>query len=856
MIKKALALFVFSFVLTSIFSQENIEITQANYSKPQEFTIDTVTISGVQFLDKNVLANMAGFTIGSKIMMPSDDFSKTIKKFWEHGLFEDIKVTTTIIHENHIIIDLYLKERPRIGKFIIEGVSKSDKEDLREKLNIKVGSQVTENVLNDAKTIIKKFYLEKGFFNISVDIKQDADTSFGNRVNLTLKIAKNKRVKIQEIYFVGNKDIPDSKLRKSMKKTKRRDWKFWNSSKFIEAQYKEDKEKLIEYYNEKGYRDAKIILDTVHLLNNKRIALYINLYEGQKYYFRKLAWVGNTKYSSEFLSTVLGIKKGDVFDQKVLDKRLQSDDDAVSSLYLDNGYLFFSVSPVEVQVDRDSIDFEMRIYEGRQATINNILISGNTKTNEHVVRRELRTLPGELFSKSDIIRTVRELATLGHFEPEKIEPVPLPNPANSTVDIEYKLIERANDQLEVSGGWGGYYGFIGTVGIKFSNFSYRNFFNWKEWRPVPSGDGQTLSLRIQSNGTYYRSFNATFADPWFGGKKPNSLTITGYLNRITYPGNTIYQTADQRMNTIGFASGLGRRLRWPDDYFTILNEFNFERYDLKNYRLPGTTMTDGSMNNINFSTTFSRNSLDQLIYPRTGSSFSLRIQFTPPFSLFKANNFWKLSDVEKLNLTDAEVTKLEDTKKYKWVEYHKWVFKAENYMSLIGNLVLMTRANFGILGKFNKDLDYSPVEKFEVGGSGLSNYSFYNVDIVALRGYEDRMVTPTVVDGKAVNYFSSYYLNGNLYNKFSAELRYPVTLKEQATIFGLVFMEAGNCWYSSKQFNPFDVKRSAGFGVRVFLPMFGLLGFDLGYGFDKVFDANGIYSKSGWQPHFTMGQQF
>ena len=455
--------------------------------------------------------------------MPGDDISKLIRKYWDHGLFEDVKISATKLHGDHVIVNIYLKERPRLSKLTIEGVKKSDKDDLKEKLNLRIGNQVTENMLNDAVTIIKKFYIEKGFFNINIDITQKHDTSQANRVDLTIHINKNNRVKIADIHFTGNNNIPEDRLRRAMKKTKRRDWKFWNSSKFIEAEYKEDKEKLIELYNEHGFRDAKILSDSISVLNKKRIIIYINLYEGKKYYFRNISWVGNTKYASEFLSAVLSIKKGEIFNQKILDKRLQSDDDAVSSLYLDNGYLFFSVTPTEVAIDNDSIDFEMRIFEGRQATINNIIITGNTKTNEHVVRREVRTLPGELFSKADIIRTVRELATLGHFEPEKIEPVPLPNPANSTVDIEYKLVEKANDQLEVSGGWGGYYGFIGTVGVRFSNFSYRNFFKWNEWRPVPSGDGQTLSLRIQSNGSYYRSYNGTFADPWFGGKKPISL---------------------------------------------------------------------------------------------------------------------------------------------------------------------------------------------------------------------------------------------------------------------------------------------------------------------------------------------
>lgn len=897
-------------------SSDSLKIIE--YQKPSEYTIDTIVITGVKFLDQRVLVNMSGLTLGGKIAIPGDDISNTIRKFWEHGLFEDVQISSEMIGDGKVNLNIYLKERPRISKFNIEGISKSDKDDLKEKLNIRAGTQATENVINDALVVIKKFYKEKGFFNVEIDVIQENDSARQNSVSLTLKVDKNKRVKIHDIIFSGNTQIDSEKLRTSMKKTKRRDWKFWNSSKYIEGQYKEDKGLLIDYYNEKGYRDAKIIADSIRVVYTygdwyidkgelehrtlfkfnpdttyeikktkkhwyslkskkdtiikvepkKRVNIYIDLSEGKKYYFRNVSWVGNTKYPGEFLSTVLGIKKGDVFDQKILNKRLQEDEDAVSSLYLDNGYLFFNVMPVEVMIENDSIDFEMRIFEGKQATISNVIISGNTKTNEHVVRRELRTMPGELFSKSDIVRSVRELATLGHFEPEKIQPVPLPNPENSTVDIEYKLVERANDQLEVSGGWGGYYGFIGTVGIRFSNFSYRNFFKWKEWRPVPSGDGQSLSLRFQSSGTYYRSFSVSFADPWFGNKKPNSLSVSVYLNRISRTGNML-TASDIRMNTYGMSIGLGRRLQWPDDYFSLQNQVNFEAYDIKNYTLPGLKYRTGTLNNVNYSITLMRNSLDQFIYPRTGSSLSLRLQITPPFSLFRKDNFWKLSQSEidamyaenssrtgtnRLSRPqmEEEVILKEESIKYKWIEYHKWTFKAETYTSLVGNLVLMTRLNFGYLGRFNNKFNYSPVEKFEMGGSGLSSYSYFNVDIVPMRGYEDQTLS-TVYNPETRTWDD----NSNVYNKFTLELRYPVTLKEQATIYGLAFMEAGNSWYDIKSFNPYELKRTAGIGVRVFLPMFGMLGFDVGYGFDSYHDRYGKLVKGGsWVPQFIMGQQF
>jgi outer membrane protein insertion porin family len=800
----------------------------ADYSKPKEYIIDTVTISGVKYLDQRVLANMSGLATGMAITLPGDEASKIIKKFWEHGLFEDVRLSYKITQGNKVAIDIYLKERPRISRFNIEGVSKSDQKDIKEKLNFRIGSQLTENVLNDAVTIIRKFYYEKGFFNVKVDIDQEPDTIHSNSVALTLKINKNKRVKIEDIVFSGNEHIKASKLRKVMKDTKRRDWKFWNSSKYIDSKYQDDKAKIIDYYNEEGFRDAKILSDSFHFVSDNRIILYIMIYEGDKYYFRNITWVGNTKYPSEVLSNMLGIKKGDVFNQKTLDKRLQSDDDAVSSLYLDNGYLFFYVNPVEINIENDSIDFEMRIYEGKQANFNEIMISGNTKTNEHVVRRELRTLPGELFSKSDIIRSVRELATLGHFEPEKIEPVPIPNPSNSTVDLQYKLVERANDQLELSGGWGGYYGFIGSVGISFNNFSYRNFFKWKEWRPVPSGDGQVLSFHFQTNGKQYSVVNATFSDPWFGGKKPNAFSFNlfySHYNSVAYNSITqIFQATDSYFDIMGGSVSLGKRLKWPDDYFTLQQSLGFDRYKFKKYPIVYNDST-GFINSFNYTIVFGRNSLDQYIYPRTGSIFSVGVKLTPPYSLFNNKDYTKLSPSEK----------------YKWAEFHRWTIRAETYFTIVGNLVFMTRANFGILGRYKKSVGYAPIELYDMGGSGMVGTNITNSEIIPMRGYTDGALTP----------YENGISAGHIYDRFTAELRYPITLKEQSTIYMTAFAEAGNCWAEARYFNPFNVKRALGVGVRVFLPMLGMIGFDLGYGFDKI---NG--SVSGWQPQFIMGQQF
>ncbi len=824
-----LSIFIFIITPFSIAQESNKDtVIIADFNKPKEYIIDTITISGIKFLDRHVLANMTGLAAGTPITLPGEDASKVVRKFWEHGLFDDVQFSYRIIKGNRVSIDIYLKERPRIAQFTIEGVSKSDQKDLKEKLNFRIGSQLTENIINDAITIVKKFYHEKGFFNVQVAFEHKEDTLRPNAVDLKIIITKNKRVKIMDIVFTGNKNIKASKLRRAMKDTKRRDWKFWNSSKYITSKYNDDKAKIIDYYNEKGYRDAKIIKDSIEIVTDNRIVIHINIFEGRKYFFRNITWVGNTKYSSDLLSDVLGIKKGDVFNQKTLDKRLQTDDDAVSSLYLDNGYLFFNVTPVESKIENDSIDFEMRIYEGRQANFNEIIITGNTKTNEHVVRRELRTLPGELFSKSDIIRSVRELATLGHFEPEKIEPIPIPNPANSTVDLQYKLVERANDQLELSGGWGGYYGFIGSIGISFNNFSYRNFFKWNEWRPVPSGDGQALRIRFQTNGKQYMSASATFSDPWFGGKKPNAFAISlfySHYNRMTYNSiKQLFQSTSSYFDIMGGNISLGKRLKWPDDYFSLQQAVGIDRYKFRDYPIVYGDST-GSINSIYYNVTLSRNSLDQYIYPRTGSLFSIGLKLTPPYSLFNNKNYAQLAPSER----------------YKWAEFHKWSIRAETYVSIVGNLVFMTRANFGILGRYKKSTGYTPIEQYDMGGSGLVGYNITNAEIIPMRGYTDGALTP----------YENGIAAGRIYNRYTAELRYPITLKEQATIYGSLFAEAGNCWADIRYFNPFNVKRSLGVGIRIFLPMLGMIGFDMGYGFDKV---NG--QTSGWQPQFIMGQQF
>ncbi|MBE9466845.1 MAG: outer membrane protein assembly factor BamA [Bacteroidetes bacterium] len=824
--KKSIFVIVLLTLTLNLFSQEaiNSKLSSIDYANPIKYELGGITISGVKYLDHNALIHLSGLKIGEVLAVPGDKTTGAIKKLWKQGLFSDIKISVTKIIADKIFLDIYLKERPRLSKFSFAGVKKGEASDLRDEIKLIRGSQVTDNVINNAINSIKKFYINKGFLNIQVDISQKEDTLMGNSVILKINVDKKNKVKIHNITFDGNNVLPSIKIKRAMKETKVKKWyRLFKVSKFISSNYEEDKNKIIAKYNEKGYRDAKIITDTVYPYDDKTIQVKIKIEEGEKYYFRNISWIGNTKYNSEFLDRVLGIKYGDIYDESVLNKKLFVEDNAVSSLYLDNGYLFFQVTPVEVMVENDSIDLELRIFEGKQARINKVIVTGNTRTRDHVVRREIRTKPGQLFSRADIIRTNRELATLGYFDPEKLDVRPVPNPANGTVDIEYVVEEKASDQIELSGGWGGGM-VIGTLGLTFNNFSARNIFNAKAYRPLPSGDGQQLSIRAQTNGTFYQAYSMSFVEPWLGGKKPNSLSVSIY-HTIRTLGNYLYQT-DQRMKVSGLSLGLGRRLKWPDDFFVLSNSLSYQRYDLHNYDYY--IFSNGTSNNISLSTSFSRNSVDQPIYPRKGSLFSFSLQLTPPYSLF--------SDKDYSNLSTGE--------KYNWIEYHKWKFKSAWYTTLVEKLVLYTNAEIGYLGYYNKTIGPSPFESFQVGGDGLSGYNMYGTETIALRGY----------DNGARNKGSLTPINGaNLYTKYVAEIRYPVSLAASATIYVLAFAEAGNAWYDIKQYNPFKVKRSAGVGVKFFLPMLGMLGLDWGYGFDEI---PGQPDANKGQFAFSIGQRF
>jgi len=872
-------------ISVKVFSQEaDSDSTNFSiyYSSPKEYVIAGLNVQGIRYLDTQVLLQISGLNVGDKIFVPGEVITNSIKKLWNHGLFSDVKITAEKISGDNIWLRINLQERPRLAEVNFSGVSKSEKDDITKKVLLLKGSQVTDNQVTSAKKAIKNIFLEKGFLNTEVNIIQRDDTTQNNSVILDINVNKKEKVKISEIVYHGNANLTPWILDRSMKKTNAKKIKnFFSSKKFLTEKYSDDKINLIKKYNEKGYRDATIVKDSVSKLEDDRVRLDIWIEEGNKYYFRDIKWVGNTVYPAEYLNAVLGIKKGDVFDQKLLDKRTKDDEDAVSSVYLDHGYLFFNLSPIETHIESDSIDLEMRISEGRQATIDKIIISGNTKTNEHVARRELRTLPGDLFSKADIIRTVRELSQLGHFDPEAINPDVRPHPENGTVDINYELVEKANDQIELSGGWGANM-FVGTLGLKFSNFSVRNIFNKEAWRPLPTGDGQALSLRAQMSGQFYKSYSVTFTEPWFGGRKPNSFTFSFSHSKVNYSAsNNSYSSQyndpyssygsgygssyggyspygyggyggyggysgydygtnytysgqseanDQIQITTAAAIGYGYRLSWPDDYFTIYHELSFQHYKLQNmggqyYFLDdGNGTGNGGFNNFSFKTAFGRNSMDNPLYTRRGSSFTLSLQLTPPYSLLNGVDYNKVGNAER----------------YKWIEYHKWMFKGDWYspLSKNTNLVLHTKFEYGFLGYYDK-YRKSPFEGFKVGGSGMSGYNIYGSDIVSLRGYKDYSLSRTQ--------------GSNIYNKLSMELRYPVILKPSSTIYVLTFLEAGNAWNNFDEYNPFKLYRSAGAGVRIFLPMFGLMGIDWGYGFDKVPNQS---DAAGGQFHFVIGQQF
>ncbi len=834
-------IFILSLLLLFVvntFSQDTIVNPDIYYSTPMSYEIGGVEIEGIRYLDEDVLIQLSGLNIGTEIIVPGDAITKGVKKLYNQGLFSDIKISVTKIVGDKVFLKIFLQERPRLSHINYIGAKKSEETKLREKVKMSAGVQVTDNLIINTEHIVEKYYKDKGFYNIDINIVQRDAPDKENSVILDVNIKRKEKIKIQSIYVNGNSEVADNVLKRAMKQTKEKTFKnFFKSAKYIEENFDEDKILLVEKYNEKGYRDAVILSDSIKQISEDRVEIYINVEEGDKYYFNNINWKGNTIYTAYQLEKTLKIRRGDVYNKTLLDERLRNDETSVHSLYLDNGYLFCDIMPIETIAGKDSINVEVRIVENDQAKINRVSIVGNTKTHEHVARRELYTNPGDLFSKSDIIRSARELAQLGHFDPEAIAPDVQPNIEAGTVDIIYSLEEKANDQIEISGGWGAGM-IIGSVGLTFTNFSMRNMFNKEAWRPLPSGDGQTLSLKAQTNGKYYSSFSLAFTEPWLGGKKRNSFSSsiyyshqTGYNSGYGYGYNTgMYEDDNKKMDILGASVGLGRRVKWPDDWFTVYSEVSYQRYNLKNW--PYYVIQNGISNNLSFRTVISRNSTDNPIYTRRGSDFSFTFSFTPPYSAFNNTDYSEVSDDIK----------------YKWIEYHKWEFKGRIYtpLSADSKLVLYTGVHYGFLGYYDKDRK-SPFEGYELGGDGMSGYSLYGKEYVGMRGYENNSLTAYgIINGREQS-------DANVYSKLTMEVRYPLSLAQSATIYALAFLEAGNSWRTFDEFKPFDLYRSAGIGMRVFLPMFGLLGIDYGYGFDKVPGRPGV---NGGQIHFVLGKQF
>jgi outer membrane protein insertion porin family len=906
MIKKIIfticsSLFIFNANAQQIIGISN-DSTVISYDNPKEYEIGGVTVTGGEFLDKNVLLLLTGLSVGDKVLVPGDKFSIAIENLWKQGLFEDLKISATSFIGNTIFLNVDVTERPRLSKFALRGITKSDADDIREKIKLIKGKVVTDGLIASTANTIKEYFENKNYLDVKVDVTKEKDEKIANAVVLLFNVTKGNKVRIREINYIGNNAIGTWKLRRQFKETKRRLWyNPFNSGKLDDDNYQKDKMAIIAKYNSKGFRDAKITRDTIYRQRNrvifhpikhtiaswrwllkdepmmadkyftvkkrsnskfllwqsikqfkvvrdpnyyrKYLVIDINIEEGNKYYFGNINWVGNSKYTSKELSGVLNIKKGDVFDQSLLDAKLYMNPNGydISSMYMDEGYLFFNVNPVEALVTGDSIDLEMRIYEGKQATINKVTVSGNTKTNDKVVLREIRTKPGQLFKRSDIIRTQRELAQLGYFNPEKMNPVPTPNQATGTVDIDYGVEEKPSDQIELSGGYGGGR-VVGTLGVSFNNFSGRNFFKKNSWRPLPSGDGQRLSVRAQTNGLFFQSYNISFTEPWLGGKKPNSLSVTmfysiqsnGEKRRTTdSEGSKVANPNRQSLDILGLSVGFGKRLKKPDDYFTLYQELNYQYYTLNNFSSIF-SFSKGYANNIYYKLTIQRNSVDKPIFETRGSRISLTGQWTPPYSLF--------------NNKDYGSTSLTEQERFKYVEYHKYKFTANFFTPLTTkrgtegkearNLILRTSVGLGFITSYNSKVGQSPFERFYLGGSGLTGFALDGREIIALRGYDDQSISPRT---------GATYIT-----KYTAELRFPITLNPTATIYVLGFAEAGNSWSNYNQFNPFKLYRSTGVGVRVFLPMFGLLGFDYGWRLDDVPTNLGMQKG---QFHFTIGAQ-
>ena len=845
MLRNIQLVFIFCLSFISISSQTSYTDYELT---PREYTLAGISIEGVSFLDHEVVIQKSGLQRGQKIAIPSDKISKAISKLWDQGLFSEVVILKEKVQGGNLFLRIKLKERPRMSRYSFSGISKSDADQLREDLDLYSGKIITEALKMNVKNISRNFFVGKGFLKSKASISIKSDTLINNSKILKIDIDKGEKFKINEIIIEGNSSLSDEKIKRLMKETKERKWyRFYKRSKFQYSLFDQDKETIIGKYNEIAHRDAKIISDTIFDFDENSINIILKIEEGNQYFIRDIQWSGNQKYSSGLLDTILGIKKGDLYDQTSLETKLfmNPNGNDISSLYMDDGYLFFQVTPIEKKIENDSVDLEIKVYEGKQARIKKVNVTGNTKTSDHVILRDMYTHPGDLFSRDAIIRTQRQLAQNGYFDPEKLGVNPMPNPTDGTVDIEYVVEERPNDQIELSGGWGNN-SLVGTLGLTFNNFSARKLFKKKSWSPLPSGDGQRLSIRAQSSGYFFQSYNMSFTEPWLGGKKPNSFTVSAYHSLQSYDRKFINDSLDSEGNNVvnpfrrvikitGVSVGLGKRLKWPDDYFSVYYEAGYQYYNLQNFGNVF-SFSDGFVNNPYVLWRISRNSIDQPLYPRSGSSISLSLKSSVyPYS--RINNF-----TDHSTLTDQE--------KYRFLQYNKFKFTSSWFtpISKDKKLVINARLGFGLLNGWNKNLGAPPFERFYLGGSGLSGFSLDGREIIALRGYDEQTISSNTGD--------------RLISKYTLELRYPVSLNPSATIYLLSFLEGGNSWNDYKKYNPFKVKRSAGVGVRIFLPMFGLLGLDYGFGFDPLdpgaageVNHNAQIQSNGYrgQFHFTIG---
>ncbi|MFZ6050419.1 outer membrane protein assembly factor BamA [Halocola ammonii] len=782
--------------------------TELDYSNPQTYTIAGISVLGAEHTDVQAIKLFTGLQVGDEIQVPGDAISKAIKNLWEQKLFADISIRIAEIRGEDIFLLIELEEMPRLGGFSFRGVSKSGADNLRDEIKLVRGIVVNDNLITTTKNAIRQYYIGKGYYNADIEIETKDASALDNHVDLIIKVDKKSRVRIDEINFIGVEKVNERKLSKAMKDTKEKAiWRVFNPSRFKPKKYKADKEKLISYYNSQGYRNAKILEDSVYWVDNKNLGIDIKIHEGDKFYFRDISFIGNTKYSSDTLEQLLGIEPGDVYNSEELNQRLFMNPQGmdISSLYMDQGYLTFQAIPVETLIENDSIDLEIRVQEGKQFRVGKVTVVGNTKTNDHVIYREIRTNPGDLFSRTDIIRTQRELNNLGYFNPEAFNVTPMQNPEDGTVDIEYVVEEKPSDQIQLSGGFGANR-IVGTLGISFTNFSMRNIFNKEAWRPLPTGDGQKLSLNAVSNGRFYQSYSASFTEPWVGGKKPNSLSFS--LSHSVQNLSSIGEL-ERSVKITGGSVGYGKRLQWPDDYFILQLTGSYQHFNLNNFSSVF-SFANGTSNNLAAQVTLQRNSINEPIFPTRGSNIKFTTKFTPPYSAFDGRD---------------DYSGLSEQERFEWVEYHKWKFTADWYTSLTPEkkerqLVLKTSAGFGFLGYYNEQLGLSPFERFYLGGVFLSGFILDGREIINLRGYEDLSLSPTT--------------GAPFIAKYSAELRYPISTNPQATIYTLAFLEAGQTWQDFEDYDPFNLKRSGGVGLRIFLPMFGLLGLDYGWRFDDV----------------------